>query len=103
MDDASADKLLKWLAAQLKGNDQGLVQVSLKALMSILRQDAYRQKFYHETDGLEAYVWFPLLFFFWVVGGFISICRQWPPLFSFLVLGQWSLPLCEPLWLFRCV
>jgi hypothetical protein len=56
MDDASADKLLKWLAAQLKGNDQGLVQVSLKALMSILRQDAYRQKFYHETDGLEAYV-----------------------------------------------
>lgn len=54
MDDASADKFLKWLATQLKGNDQGLVQVSLKALMSVLRQDSYRQKFYHETDGVEA-------------------------------------------------
>lgn len=53
MADASADKYLKWLAAQLRTNDTALVQVVIKSLMSLLRFDSYRLKFYNETDGVE--------------------------------------------------
>lgn len=55
MDDASADKYLKWLAQQIRSNDTALVQVVIKSLMSVLRFDAYRTKFYNETDGVEGY------------------------------------------------
>ena len=53
MDDSSAEKYLKWLAAQLRTNDTALVQVVIKSLMSVLRFDSYRLKFYNETDGVE--------------------------------------------------
>eukprot|EP01134_Creolimax_fragrantissima_P000994 CFRG0994T1 len=54
LDDNSADRYLKWLAAQLRSGSGPHTQVVMKSLMSMLRFDQYRIKFYEDTDGVMA-------------------------------------------------